>query len=88
MFKIINIKYNNNPIFKIISIAPLSSKGEYKTHLDYELKKDREPVKEDCYVRLYLIQPILKVGLTKLKGEISKNSIEEIKAILVYYFGF
>lgn len=81
-------QYNTKPAFPTITIAPISRKGDYKTNLDYELLSKSEPVEENSYVRLYLLQPALKVNLTKCVGKITESSIEEIKAILYYYFGF
>lgn len=79
--------YNNNPTLKVISVAPISSKGKFKSRLDYELKASIEPVKEDSFVRLYLIQPVLKIGLTGYEGKISDKAMSEIKAMVSFFYG-
>ncbi len=80
--------YNTNPTFPIITVAPLSTKCYFKTKLDYELLCANEPVEQNSYIRLYLLQPVLKVNLAKYIDKITQDSIDEVKAILFFYFGF
>ncbi len=79
--------YNDNPLFKTIAIAPISTQGQYKTILDIELKRSNDGVRQDCYVRLYLMQPILKTNLVKHVNKISADKIDELKATLIFFLG-
>lgn len=80
-------EFNNNPAFPLIMITPISTKVIYKTYMDFELKKGKDPVKEDCYVRLYLTQPTLKTNLVSFVGKLVQDRIDEIKAIYIDYLG-
>lgn len=79
--------YNNYPLFKIITIAPISTKDKYKTNLDIELKEKINGVLCNSYIRLYLIQPILKIHLLNHINKLSDEKIDELKAALIFFWG-
>ncbi|MBW1706386.1 MAG: type II toxin-antitoxin system PemK/MazF family toxin [Deltaproteobacteria bacterium] len=70
-----NDKDNNDPNIKICSIAPFST-GKQFYRLDYLLKKtDHKFLRDDSYIRIGHIQPILKTDLTTKWGSIVIQSI-------------
>lgn len=73
-----NDKDNNDPTIKICTIAPLSTSKQFY-RLDYLLKKfpDHPFLKEDSYIRMGHVQPILKINLENRLGSITKQSIRD-----------
>lgn len=70
-----NDKDNQNPVIKIVLVAPLSSKREHH-RLDYLLYKKNHPfLPEDSYIRIRHVQPILKRDLITKWGNISQKEI-------------
>lgn len=84
-----NNKDNEDPLIKVILIAPLSSSKEYH-RLDYLLYKNNHKfLKDDSYIRLRYSQPILKVDLKMKCGNIDQLEIREnIKDRLFSLFDF
>ena len=72
-----NDKDNGDPSIRIVTVAPLSTKLEHH-RLDYRLhKKNHSFLREDSYIRIRHIQPVLKIDLKTKWGNISQ---EEIRA--------
>jgi len=73
-----NDKDNNDPIIKICTIAPLSTSKQFY-RLDYLLKKspDHPFLKDDSYIRIGHVQPILKIDLRNKLGGVTKQSIKD-----------
>ncbi len=72
-----NDQDNNDPTIKIATIAPLSTSKDYH-RLDYLLKKLDHPfLRDDSYIRVRHIQPILKNDLSKKCGNITQHSLRE-----------
>lgn len=70
-----NNKDNKDPTIKIISIAPLSTKSKFQ-RLDYLLKKKRHSfLRDDSFIRIAHIQPILKKDLKTKWGNINEPDI-------------
>lgn len=68
-------------------IAPICTIDKYKTFLDIQLNQAINGVFKDCCVKLYFIQPILKIDLLKFANRISNEKIKELKAALIYFWG-
>jgi len=73
-----NDKDNNDPIIKICTIAPLSTSKQFY-RLDYLLKKspDHPFLKDDSYIRIGHVQPILKIDLRNKLGGVTKQSMKD-----------
>ncbi len=70
-----NDKDNGDPSIRIITVAPLSTKLEHH-RLDYRLyKKNHSFLREDSYIRIRHIQPVLKIDLKTKWGNISQKEI-------------
>ena len=70
-----NDKDNKDPTIRIVLVAPLSTKRE-SHRLDYLLhKKNHSFLREDSYIRIRHIQPILKIDLKTKWGNISQEQI-------------
>ena len=70
-----NDKDNQNPVIKIVLVAPLSSKKEHH-RLDYLLYEKNHPfLPEHSYIRIRHVQPILKTDLITKWGNISQKEI-------------
>lgn len=73
-----NNQNNVDPFSHTISIAPLSSKVEYKQRFDVLLTSARDGVEKDSLVRLWLAQPVLKVDLEHCVCVISEEAMAEV----------
>lgn len=72
-----NNKDNENPLIRIVLIAPLSTSAQHQ-RLDYLLRRvDHQCLPNDSYIRIRHIQPILKKDLTTRWGNISQDSIRD-----------
>jgi mRNA-degrading endonuclease toxin of MazEF toxin-antitoxin module len=68
---------NDDPLIKIVTIAPLSTNPQHH-RLDYLLKKSNHQfLPNDSYIRTRHIQPILKKELTPRWGNVSQNDIRQ-----------
>ncbi len=77
--------YNDYPT---LTIAPLSSKTEYKRRFDIELLPENEPVvTKKVIIRLKLLQPILRADLGECLGEISREKQAQMMQALKEIFG-
>lgn len=82
-----NNNQNYNPVCPIVTVAPLSSRTDLKKKFDLELYNSRDNVKLDSLLQLQLSQPILKVDLFDLQGEISQDAKDELLFLIEDYFG-
>jgi mRNA-degrading endonuclease toxin of MazEF toxin-antitoxin module len=73
-----NDKDNNDPTIKICTIAPLSTRKQFY-RFDYLLKKspDHPFLKDDSYIRIGHVQPVLKIDLKDKLGSVTKQSIRD-----------
>ena len=70
-----NNRDNNDPLIKIIAIAPLSTSRESQ-RLDYLLRKSNHPfLRDDSFIRVRHIQPVLKIELETKYGNIAQQNI-------------
>lgn len=72
-----NNKDNTDPTIKIVTIAPLSTRSQHH-RLDFLLKKqDNQFLRDDSYIRIRHIQPILKTDLATKWGNVSTQKTRE-----------
>ena len=72
-----NDRDNNDPLIKIVTIAPLSTGKEFHRY-DYLLtRKENTFLRDDSYIRIRHIQPILKIDLASKFGNVSNPSIRD-----------
>lgn len=70
-----NNRDNIDPLIKIVTIAPLSTSSQFH-RLDYLLtKKENQFLRNDSYVRIRHIQPVLKKDLSTKWGNVAEESI-------------
>jgi mRNA-degrading endonuclease toxin of MazEF toxin-antitoxin module len=80
---------NNDPTCFTVTVAPLTSKWQYKDEVDVELFIENESsIEKNSIVRLTQMQPVLKQSLQIYKGELSDDAKDEVFTALADYFGF
>lgn len=84
-----NSLVNNDPTCFTVTVAPLTSKWDYKDEIDVELFVQNETsIEKNSIVRLTQMQPVLKQKLQICKGELSDDAKDELLAVLADYFGY
>jgi mRNA-degrading endonuclease toxin of MazEF toxin-antitoxin module len=79
---------NQNPLYPIILVAPLSHRVDLQDDKDYRLNVGQGGIKQDSLVQLGLTQPILKIDLVGNPiGQLDDLVMEEINAVLAANLG-
>lgn len=77
-----------DPTHLNVLITPLSTKTDIKHKTDFLLKKGISGLRENSYVRLGLIQPVLKMDLIEPKiGTLEKDTWDSIITVLLANVG-
>lgn len=82
-----NSKENFNEDSLLISIAPISSKVEFKRKFDIDLIENEDDVLEDSILMLDYVQPMLKKDLYKCVGNISEEKRYELLESIMIKLG-
>ena len=75
---------NNNPLFPVISVAPLASNIKFLQKYDILLKRNVSAFgidSDECMIQMQLKQPMLKKDLFEKVGYVAEETKEEIIVI-------
>ena len=73
-----NNSQNNNKMFPIITVAPLSHRVDCTRIFDIPVFPKEDQVRVDSIIQMSLSQPVVKRDLFKKVGEISEDKKDEI----------
>lgn len=71
----------------IVTIAPISTKLDYKRTFDIDIEKGKSNLHESSLVRVGCLQGVMKRDLGKCLGKVDDEIITKIYAALVIKFG-
>jgi mRNA-degrading endonuclease toxin of MazEF toxin-antitoxin module len=78
-----NNKINQDPIWKIVMVAPISTSEDFRTQYCVQLDVPEGNVTETCWVRTVAIQPLAKSDLGDFTGKVSGDRLEDVMQELV-----
>ena len=74
-----NSQYNTDPIWPLIHIAPIGHRTDLMRALDIEVKKSAcSWLRFDSMIKLALVQPVLKVDLERMVGQLTRDKVAEL----------
>lgn len=75
------------PDIPTVLVAPLSTRKRVKSRFDYELSHGTANLREDDYVKLALVQPMLKTELVKRVGIVDLAKMHDVVTVLLANIG-
>lgn len=78
---------NSNPTYRIVLVAPISHKVQFKDDKDVELTAGQGGLPRNSLVQLGLIQSILKIELGTLIGKLDPITMSDIDAVTAANLG-
>jgi len=78
---------NSNPAYRIVLVAPISHRVQFKDDKDVKLTAGQGGLPQDSLVHLGLIQPILKTELGRLIGKLDPITMSDMDAVAAANLG-
>ena len=78
-------KTNVDDQWPLVIGFPFSTSHEFSSEFDFELEKGDAGLKEGCWVRIPLFQPIAKEKLLERVGQLSASQMQSVVALHLHY---
>ena len=86
-FVVISGVTNTEAAWPVVLGCPISGSTTHRTRFDVHLAAGEAGTSKRCWVRVPAVQPLRKVDLQDLTGELDASRLEELYARLLDYLG-